>query len=699
MKSKSTTYFLRFFLILVGLVVFVGGAIYMGLNPFAPAPAPSPLPQVTLPILATPTPLPIPSPTPTDTAVPTAVATTPKPTATSRAELPTGGIVYALSPDINSVGWVQTGEEGNHFGESYLYAGIRQGETYLGALQFDLSFIPVGSTIFMAELELAGLVDEGLTEDNVFVLNILTDDIDGEWARHDFEIIQTATIDEALDPVLEADDLAPGRANKFVWNAAQRSIIEDRLETTRSLSLRLDSLFAEGWFGWDTGYGPDTQGQGPILRLGVLPPVATATQVAETLAGGTPTSTATFIVITSTPTPENMLTAAAMAPAATFQATTTGTPTPLPENWVTPWVVTTTPTPENTATALFQVAEATAAVIAYGTSTPTPQNLVTATPEPTETPTPVFILLDGELPPMTPTPTPVATLGPTPPIPSQLIGKIAFKSDRSGREEFYVINPDGTELALLTNRWPYNMAELADTYSTDGRYRVFTKDAIRYVNVELDGGGTEGVREDAPALYWYDSFYKEEKQLTNFGTGIAYGGVWSPSRERIAFVSNTSGDDEIWLVNSEGSDLRQLTKSNEAQNAQEIGKDTFIPEVNKHPSWSPDGSQIVFWSNRTGHGQIWVMDTDGNNLFSLSRTGFNDWDPVWIKYPGLPAEALEKHTPYIGPYDPSGSDKNCDDFNPAAEPHESAQAFYLASGGPARDPHALDEDSDGLACE
>jgi TolB protein len=59
-------------------------------------------------------------------------------------------------------------------------------------------------------------------------------------------------------------------------------------------------------------------------------------------------------------------------------------------------------------------------------------------------------------------------------------------------------------------------------------------------------------------------------------------------------------------------------------------------EWDKHPSWSPDGTQIVFWSNRTGHQQIWVMDADGGNLYSLSRTGFNDWDPVWIKYPDLP---------------------------------------------------------------
>ena len=48
-----------------------------------------------------------------------------------------------------------------------------------------------------------------------------------------------------------------------------------------------------------------------------------------------------------------------------------------------------------------------------------------------------------------------------------------------------------------------------------------------------------------------------------------------------------------------------------------------------------DGAKIVFWSNRTGNWQIWVMDADGGNLYSLSRTGFNDWDPVWIKYPGI----------------------------------------------------------------
>lgn len=46
-------------------------------------------------------------------------------------------------------------------------------------------------------------------------------------------------------------------------------------------------------------------------------------------------------------------------------------------------------------------------------------------------------------------------------------------------------------------------------------------------------------------------------------------------------------------------------------------------------------------------------------------------------------------------YDPAGPDRDCGDFAGQAE----AQAFFLAAGGPAADPHGLDGDRDGLACE
>jgi hypothetical protein len=201
--------------------------------------------------------------------------------------------------------------------------------------------------------------------------------------------------------------------------------------------------------------------------------------------------------------------------------------------------------------------------------------------------------------------------------------------------------------------------------------------------------------ENFPALYWRDAQLNQEEQLTHFGAGIAYAGVWSPVNNQIAFMSNSSGDDEIWIVNADGSNLLQLTESNEAYNAERIGKDTFVAEVNHHPSWSPDGQQIVFWSNRSGRAQIWVMNADGNNPVNLSQSNYNDWDPVWIKYPSFPPNALANHFMlYNGPYNPSGLDKNCEDFS---SQHE-AQQFYYSAGGPAKDPHELDKNNDGYAC-
>ena len=46
-------------------------------------------------------------------------------------------------------------------------------------------------------------------------------------------------------------------------------------------------------------------------------------------------------------------------------------------------------------------------------------------------------------------------------------------------------------------------------------------------------------------------------------------------------------------------------------------------------------------------------------------------------------------------FDPFGSDRDCSDFRTQAE----AQAFFEAAGGPEKDPHRLDSDRDGIACE
>src|SRR5690606_30146792 len=91
--------------------------------------------------------------------------------------------------------------------------------------------------------------------------------------------------------------------------------------------------------------------------------------------------------------------------------------------------------------------------------------------------------------------------------------------------------------------------------------------------------------------------------LTNFNED-EYDPVWSPDGQRIAFVSNHTYNDEIWIMRADGSDQRQLTWNEW--------------EWDKHPSWSPDGGQIVFYSNRGGQRQLWVMGQDGSNQRNIS---------------------------------------------------------------------------------
>jgi len=62
---------------------------------------------------------------------------------------------------------------------------------------------------------------------------------------------------------------------------------------------------------------------------------------------------------------------------------------------------------------------------------------------------------------------------------------------------------------------------------------------------------------------------------------------------------------------------------------------TDNPDYDKHPSWSPDGNQIVYWSGpEGGPWQIWAVNAaDGSNKRNISNNDYNDWDPIWIKQP------------------------------------------------------------------
>jgi TolB protein len=72
----------------------------------------------------------------------------------------------------------------------------------------------------------------------------------------------------------------------------------------------------------------------------------------------------------------------------------------------------------------------------------------------------------------------------------------------------------------------------------------------------------------------------------------------SPDGNRIAFMSLRDGNWEIYVVNTDGSNLQRLTD--------DPGQDGL-------PTWSPDGRAIAFVSSRGGSWAIWAMTPEGSD--------------------------------------------------------------------------------------
>ena len=113
---------------------------------------------------------------------------------------------------------------------------------------------------------------------------------------------------------------------------------------------------------------------------------------------------------------------------------------------------------------------------------------------------------------------------------------------------------------------------------------------------------------------------------------------FSPDGTKIAFYSSRTMHAEIYIVDIWGN-IIQLTTD---------------PHDNAWPSWSPDGKKIAFVSNRDGNYQIYVMNTDGSNQTRLTDDTANDLNPRWLPNGSIIFTSDINHTPYIINVDGSG---------------------------------------------
>jgi Tol biopolymer transport system component len=182
-------------------------------------------------------------------------------------------------------------------------------------------------------------------------------------------------------------------------------------------------------------------------------------------------------------------------------------------------------------------------------------------------------------------------------------------SNAEGDFEVYLMNADGSGQRNLTNN--AGLSEFASDFSSDGREIALSSFGVQPSNPEGDF-----------EIYLMNTDGAERRNITNTTGGISdFDATLSPDGQTVAYVSagvqssNPEGDNEIYTVNADGSRQKNLT-------------DTANGVQDEFPDFAPDGMKIAFSSygaqpsNPEGDAEVYVMNAlDGTDQRNLSRTG------------------------------------------------------------------------------
>lgn len=175
--------------------------------------------------------------------------------------------------------------------------------------------------------------------------------------------------------------------------------------------------------------------------------------------------------------------------------------------------------------------------------------------------------------------------------------KIVFTSDRSGDLELYTMDLDGSDVKQITNELGYDGGAF---FSPDGSKLIFRSSRPKTVEEKAEYKDllSQGlVAPTAMELYICNTDGSDLRQLTNLGKAN-WAPFFHPSGEKVIFSSNHKGkrgfEFNLFMINIDGTGLEQIS---------------YDQVFDAFPMFSPDGKKIIFSSNRNNGG------THDTNLF------------------------------------------------------------------------------------
>lgn len=182
--------------------------------------------------------------------------------------------------------------------------------------------------------------------------------------------------------------------------------------------------------------------------------------------------------------------------------------------------------------------------------------------------------------------------------------RLAFSSNRDGYWDLYLLDLPTGLVTRITDTTEYDSSP---SWSPDGRWLVYE------TYIGENPGDLELFIRQAPDETTGD---QEPHRLTN-NPGADHSPVWSPQGRHIAFVSDRSGESEIWLADLDLLDDRFQNISQRPQS------------LEMHPAWSPDGSALAWVSEVNGFQSLYVWEvTNAGHQSDPRYVGSGNW-PVW----------------------------------------------------------------------
>jgi TolB protein len=170
---------------------------------------------------------------------------------------------------------------------------------------------------------------------------------------------------------------------------------------------------------------------------------------------------------------------------------------------------------------------------------------------------------------------------------------LAFYSSRSGNDDIWAVRVDGGDETQLTED---PASDRRPSWSPDGTRIVFDSD-----------------RSGSHDIWVMNADGSDQRQLTTSPSEEMFAS-FSPDGSQVLFYSYEAGRNDIWAIDADGGNLKSLTSglADEKQN-----QCTFACHT---PAFSPDGNTIAFHADNDGTRNIWLMDADGANLRQLTTT-------------------------------------------------------------------------------